>query len=504
VTLKRATWDPVERYQPCFEIASGGMATVFLARSANGSGFHRFVALKRIHPHLLADRAFTEMFVDEVRVVSRIVHPNVCSVFDYEAEGDQFYIVMEYLMGEPASRIVKAMRRQTHPPTVDRACALVARIIADACEGLHAAHELPDSIGDPLGVVHRDISPQNLFVTYDGAVKVVDFGLVRTANSQHKTKTGVLKGKFAYLPPEAIAMKPLDRRADVWGLGVVLWELITMKTLFSTVNDVDTLMAVSNAAITPPSTVRPGVPPALDAIVLRALARNPDERYATARELAQDLVAFIHAGDHPVGLADLAQWMDKLFPGGRARKLSLLEIAAQLEDPRSPASASGTTPPRDSTGSARARTPASERASPAPPSEREGRSRSARSDECTRTDETNVLVDGKTRIVARTPRGLIRRMARRKPRRRAPLTAVWIGLALMTGAIVLVVSPHRSSGLDKPMASESVGMALSTSVPLTCGAQPTPGYVLEVAPGDSDTQRVMLRLRPLTNGAASP
>jgi serine/threonine-protein kinase len=263
------------------------MATVYLARVTARAGFDRFVALKRIHPHLLKEPGFVEMFLDEARVASCIVHPNVCSVFDYEALGDRHYIAMEYLMGEPLSRVSHAMQERAGSASVERASYLVARIIADACEGLHAAHELRDSEGDSLKVVHRDVSPQNLFLTYDGAVKVVDFGLVRTAHCMHKTKTGIVKGKFAYLAPEALASKPLDRRADIWGLGVVLWELITQQRLFLRDSEADTVLAVATQSIEPPSVVRPGVPAALDKIVLKTLARDPAARYATARELGE-------------------------------------------------------------------------------------------------------------------------------------------------------------------------------------------------------------------------
>jgi serine/threonine-protein kinase len=327
---RHAHWAPIERYQPCFELATGGMATVYLARVTARAGFDRFVALKRIHPHLVKEPGFIEMFLDEARVASQIVHPNVCSVFDYEALGDCHYIAMEYLMGEPLSRVSHAMQGQTEAPSAERTAYLVARIIADACEGLHAAHELRDSEGEPLNVVHRDVSPQNLFLTYDGAVKVVDFGLVRTAQCLHKTKTGIVKGKFGYLAPEAVSSKAVDRRADVWALGVVLWELVTQQRLFLRDSEADTILAVASADVPPPSTVRPGVPAGLDPIVLKALARDPAERYATARALGRDLIRFIHGGTEPVGLSDIAEWMDRLFPGGRARKLQLLEMAGQV------------------------------------------------------------------------------------------------------------------------------------------------------------------------------
>src|SRR6266542_4214273 len=281
----RSLWTPIDRYQPCFEIACGGMAILYLVRVTARAGFDRFVALKRIHAHLLKEPGFVEMFVDEAHVASRIVHPNVCSVFDYEAQGDDHYIAMEYLMGEPLSRVSHAMQTEKDVPSVERASYLVARIVADACEGLHAAHELRDGEGRPLNVVHRDVSPQNLFLTYDGALKVLDFGLVRTAQCLHKTKTGIVKGKFAYLAPEALSNEPLDRRTDIWGLGVVLWELVTRQPLFLRESEADTVLAAASAKIPPPSQACPGIPAELDQIVLKALARNREDRYATAREM---------------------------------------------------------------------------------------------------------------------------------------------------------------------------------------------------------------------------
>jgi len=328
-------WCAIDRYEPCFELASGGMGTVFLARVTSRAALHRFVALKRIHPHLVGEPGFLEMFLDEAHVASRLVHPHVCSVFDFDAAGGRPYIAMEYLMGETLTQVAKALSRLEDPAEVERACRLSARVIADACEGLHAAHELRDPQGSLLEVVHRDVSPQNLFLTYDGAVKVVDFGLVRMAQCLHKTKTGIVKGKFAYLAPEAVAMKQLDRRADVWGLGVVLWELLTGQRLFQRATEVDTVVAVAHAQIPPPSTVRAGVPPEIDDIVMCALARERDERYATARAFGRDLVAFLHGGPEPIGLSDLAEWTDRLFPGGRERKLELLEVAEQMRTERS-------------------------------------------------------------------------------------------------------------------------------------------------------------------------
>lgn len=318
-------------YQLCFEIASGGMATLYLARVDLLAGIHRFVALKQIHPHLMKDPAFVEMFLDEARIASQISHANVCSVFDFGVADGTYFIAMEYLSGEPLSMVRLALLGRPDLPNGEKLATLAARIIADAAEGIHAAHELCDPAGVPLNVVHRDVSPDNVFLTYDGVVKIVDFGVARARRQKHKTRTGVLKGKYAYIQPEALRGERTDRRGDVWGLGVILWELLTLKRLFQRKTDVDTLKAVLDSPIPPPSSVRPDLPPELDAIVARALARDPRERYQTARELGRDLTRFLAERRTAVGLAELSEFMSELFPGGAARKRQLVEIAERVE-----------------------------------------------------------------------------------------------------------------------------------------------------------------------------
>ena len=320
----------VGRYRLCFEIASGGMASVYLARAEGPAGFEKLVALKRIHPHLAKEREFVEMFLDEARIASRISHPNVAAVFDFgEADGANF-LAMEFLLGEGLSRIHRILSSRPAAHDWARIARLSARIIADAAEGLHAAHELRGDDGQPLNVVHRDVSPQNLFVTYDGVVKVVDFGIARAAGKLHHTVTGAVKGKFAYMAPEQAKRQPVDRRADVWSLGVVLWEQVTGKRLFRQDSEVDTIVAVINEPILGPSEVRPGVPPALDAVLLRALDRDPERRTPTAREFGRDLQRFLLRQGAAVGPAEVADWMRELFPEELARRQELVDQARRM------------------------------------------------------------------------------------------------------------------------------------------------------------------------------
>jgi serine/threonine-protein kinase len=323
----RAAPEKIGRYQLCFELASGGMASVYLARAEGAPGFEKLVALKRIHPHLADEKDYVEMFLDEARIASRITHANVCSVFDFgEAEGE-YFIAMEYLVGEPLSRV----QRRVVANADQRASALLparmARVIAQACEGLHAAHELRDADGESLHVVHRDVSAENLFVTYDGATQVVDFGIAHARQRVHHTEAGQVKGTFPYMAPEQMTAAVVDRRVDVWALGAVLWELLTLRTLFLRDTDVNTMYAVLSGEIRPPSDYRSDVPPELDEIVLKALQRSPHERWQSAREMGKALRRFLAKQDDLVGPAEIADWMEELFPGGESRKRQLMEIA---------------------------------------------------------------------------------------------------------------------------------------------------------------------------------
>jgi serine/threonine-protein kinase len=323
----------VGRYRLCFELASGGMASVYLARTQGLAGSEKIAAVKRIHPHLAKERSFIEMFLDEARIASRITHANVCSVFDSGEAGGQYYIAMEYLVGESLSRVSRTALRSADPLLLRALPGMALRIMADLSEGLHAAHELRGSNNELLGVVHRDVSPQNLFVTYDGVAKVVDFGVAMARGRLHQTTAGQIKGKHAYMPPELLCGAVLDRRADVWSLGVVLWELLALKKLFKANTEAETLMNILQAPIPRPSTQRPGIPAEIDVVVLKALSRDPDGRYPTARAFGRDLLKVQSRISGPIGLAEVADWMGRLFPGEAARKQALVDIARKLSGP---------------------------------------------------------------------------------------------------------------------------------------------------------------------------
>ncbi len=330
VASEDAMADSLGSYRLCFEVASGGMATVYLALYEGALGFEKVVALKKIHKHLARERQFVDMFFDEARIAAHIDHPFVCKVVDFGHAKDSYYLAMEYLVGEPLSAVFEALTK--HPelaasPDLPR---VVARIVADLAEGLHAAHELTDE-GESVGLVHRDVTPANLFVLFDGTVRVVDFGIAKAKNRISHTETGHVKGKYAYVSPEQLKMKPLDRRCDVWALGVVMWEMLTARRLFKRESPVDTIAAVTSGKIPPPSSVRPDIPPALDEIVLKALSRIPAGRHRTAREMALELEEWLATTGHAVPRAELGEWLEALFPGARGRKQQLIELTRRGE-----------------------------------------------------------------------------------------------------------------------------------------------------------------------------
>ncbi|MCB9611587.1 MAG: serine/threonine protein kinase [Sandaracinus sp.] len=294
------------------ELATGGMGAVYLAREEREGGITRHVALKKIHDHLAKDTAFVTMFLDEARIASRIHHPHVCTVFEYGKVEGTYFIAMEYIRGLPMSELLHELGKESPESSPER-LSLGVRLLIQACEGLHAAHELRDERGQSLQVVHRDVSPHNLFLSLDGTLRVLDFGIARAADRLAETTHGRVKGKFAYMAPEQALGKEVDRRSDVFALGVVLWELLTLQRLFKRDAPAETILALVNQPVAPPSSIAPDVPPELDGIALKALARDPAERYATARDLARALERTLRSG---TAAADVADWLERLFPEG--------------------------------------------------------------------------------------------------------------------------------------------------------------------------------------------
>ena len=312
MSAKPAPEHVIGRYVLCGELASGGMATVHLGRMFGQAGFSRTVAIKRLHPQFAKDRDFAAMFVDEARLAARIQHPNVVSTLDVEALGDELVLVMEYVPGESLSRISRllAAKGERFP------LAVASSILTGALLGLHAAHEATAEDGAPLHIVHRDVSPQNIMVGADGTARVLDFGVAKAAVRAQVTRDGQIKGKIAYMAPEQLQQAPVDRRADVYGAAVVLWEMLTMRRLFDGDHDAAVLMQVMSATVPPPSALVPGLPPALDAIVLRGLARDPEHRFPTAHAMAvalEDAIA-------PASPRKVGEWLAQVASGALERR----------------------------------------------------------------------------------------------------------------------------------------------------------------------------------------
>ncbi|MFK7999775.1 MAG: protein kinase [Polyangiales bacterium] len=309
-------------------VGSGGMATVYLSKMRLAGGLDRLVALKTIHQHLAKEQTFVDMFLDEARIASQITHPNVCAVYDFGEVGEVYYLAMEYLVGEPLFDVINRIVTARSDDLLQTLPYIAARIIADACEGLQAAHDLKSADGTHLGVVHRDVSPQNLFITYEGAVKVVDFGCAKALERVTHTGAGVMKGKVSYAAPEQLREESVDARADVFALGICLWETLTLHQLFRRDTAIKSAMAVLEEPIPRATSHAPWVPEELADIVQKALRRDPNARYQSARDLGRALRAFVARTGVPFESAEIADWMKHLF---RDRHEKVLESVAAVE-----------------------------------------------------------------------------------------------------------------------------------------------------------------------------
>lgn len=288
-------------------------------------GFEKFVAVKRMHPHLAQAKEFYEAFVDEARIAAQVAHPYVCSVFDFGRAEQSYYIAMEFLDGEPLSKALAcAGEKNLHQPNFPH---IAARIVANLAEGLHAVHSLCDADGRSQDVIHRNVTPHNLFVLYDGTVRVTNFGVARARHRLQQTHGGRLKGTLAYMAPEQLRGANVDHGVDIWALGAVLWEMLTARKLFRCSSEGETVMDVVSRKIVAPSRFNPHVSSELDQIVLRALARDRSQRYASAAELSRALERYLtHSGSSLLAM-DVAEWLSGLFPTGKERGRELLELA---------------------------------------------------------------------------------------------------------------------------------------------------------------------------------
>jgi serine/threonine protein kinase len=305
-------------------IGEGGMAEVYLARQRGPMNFQKIVVVKTIHPHLARKQKFIKMLLDEATIAALLKHPSVVDIYDLGVEDGTYFIAMEYLAGEPLLSVLRAgvKKKALDIPST-------ARLISEVADGLHAAHELQDPGGRALELVHRDITPGNIVVLYTGQVKIVDFGIAKARGRlADQTDADHFKGKLGYVAPEQVKGEGIDRRADIFSLGVVMWESLSLRRLFRKDTPAAAAEAILNKNIPPPSKFRSSVPPRLDSICMRALARDPDERYATAAELHEDIERFLAAGSFRPHKATIRKYMQEMFGDNISAREELLRKVA--------------------------------------------------------------------------------------------------------------------------------------------------------------------------------
>jgi serine/threonine-protein kinase len=305
------------------------MAEVYLALSGELPGFRTLAVVKRILPHLASNGQFIRMFLDEARLAALLDHPNVVRIMEVGHDGEEYFLAMELVQGKPLSAVLRKAAREKRPPSAS----LAAYIVAQAASGLAYAHGLTDGDGRTLGVVHRDVSPQNVLISFEGAVKLIDFGVARAFGRVAHTSPGGLKGKIDYMSPEQASAEEVDHRADVFALGVVLWESLTGRRLFRRDTELATMRAIVDDPIPRPSELA-SVPPELDAIAMRALRKRRDARFQSAHEMvvALERYAFSHDGFSP---AQVAVYMKDLFASENLqwRKTATAALDMEVEQP---------------------------------------------------------------------------------------------------------------------------------------------------------------------------
>jgi len=339
---------PFGRYLLLDRINIGGMAEVWRAKAFGTGGFERLVAIKRILPNIAEDAEFIAMFQDEAKISVQLTHANICQIYELNRIANSLYIAMEYVPGKDLRSIFDRARKKGEPPPVPLVCYVVGKL----CEGLDYAHRKKDSYGRELNIVHRDVSPQNVLISFEGEVKVIDFGIAKAAGKVTKTQAGILKGKFGYMSPEQIRGLPLDRRSDVFAIGVCLYELLTGERLFVGDSDFAVLEKVRKAEVLPPSTYNRRIPEALERIVLRALAKDVNARFQYASELADELQRFLITSDNIFSRKDLMQYMKSTFAEEVEREKARLAEYAEVKAPEGLVEAADAAPAALATASA--------------------------------------------------------------------------------------------------------------------------------------------------------
>lgn len=300
---------PFGKYYLTEKIATGGMAELYRAKRVGVAGFEKLLVIKKILPHLSHHDEFVSMFINEAKIAAQLSHPNIVQIFDLGKIEDSYYIAMEYVWGKDLKAILKKGKEKNLLPSMEHAI----QIISKACGALDYAHKKKDLKGNEINLIHRDVSPQNILLSYEGDIKIVDFGIAKAASKTSDTRTGVLKGKIAYMSPEQAWGKPIDRRSDIFSLGIVFYELLTGEMLFKGDTDLNTLERVREARVAPPTRFNKEIPKEIENILLKALAKEPQERYLFASIMQEELEAFIHSNKSFPSTLNLQNYMHTIF-----------------------------------------------------------------------------------------------------------------------------------------------------------------------------------------------
>ncbi|WP_257460751.1 serine/threonine protein kinase [Archangium lipolyticum] len=426
------------RYELLGELGHGGMAKVYRARVAGPMGFEKTLVVKQILPHLSDEPQFVEMFLSEARLAAQLNHPNIVQIFDFGEADGAYFLAMEYIDGPN----LRALMRRAHAAGRPLPLPHCAKLVSAICEGLTYAHEFADPFsGEPLGLVHRDVSPDNILLARTGAVKVVDFGIAKATNQVHQTRVGTLKGKVPYMAPEQLRNEPLDLRIDIYALGVVLYELVAGRKPFEASSEVALMNAILHEPFTPVSDRRADVPEPLRYIIERALAKDREERYQSCREMQADLERFLLGSGQSVGAFQLAELISQLsMPSGMSAPIG------------TPVSGNGSKPRRSQLGVVVPSMPT--RPPPPPPED---------SLSAPRSRVLEVEPPTEAHIVSHVS------LARVPPQRRWVLPAVGAALLLVAGGVALVSVSRPREPSSPAVSAMAVAAAAPTPAPL-----PTP------------------------------
>jgi serine/threonine protein kinase len=299
----------IDRYEILRKLATGGMAELFLAKQSGLEGFEKVVVIKRILSHLAQDEEFVTMFLDEARIAAKLSHPNIVQIYDLGKADDSYYIAMEYVSGRNVQHILNKQEEKGSLMPIEHAC----RILAGVCDGLHYAHSRKDYDGQPLNIVHRDISPQNILVSFAGGVKVVDFGIAKASTQLAQTRAGVLKGKYAYMSPEQVRGQPIDHRSDIFAVGLVMYESLTGRRAFERDSSLKTLKAIVQEKPLNPRELNPDIPLEVVKLLSKALEKSPDRRYKNAQEMQLAIEDYLESSPRKSNNVRLSRYLYELF-----------------------------------------------------------------------------------------------------------------------------------------------------------------------------------------------